>query len=167
MIGASVQLFNMKGDIVKSAVTSDKGSYILPDIPSGAYQMKFSYVGFDSQTLTVKLPQKSGNFKASDVLLRESSQWLKEAVVTAKAAEMTVVEDTVMYHANAYTVPEGSVVEELIKKLPGVEIEDGKITVNGKEVSQILVDGKEFFGTDKEITLKNLPADIVDKNQNV
>ena len=163
MIGASVQLFNMKGDIVKSAVTSDKGSYILPDIPSGAYQMKFSYVGFDSQTLTVKLPQKSGNFKASDVLLRESSQWLKEAVVTAKAAEMTVVEDTVMYHANAYTVPEGSVVEELIKKLPGVEIEDGKITVNGKEVSQILVDGKEFFGTDKEITLKNLPADIVDK----
>ena len=89
---------------------------------------------------------------------------LAETVVTAKAVEMTVVEDTIQFNAAAFTVPEGSVVEELIKKLPGVELDDdGNITVNGKNVSQILVDGKEFFGNDRSITLKNLPADIVDK----
>lgn len=163
LIGASVQLLDPSGKTLKGTVTSDKGTYTLQNVPAGAYQMQFSYVGFESQVLNIRLPNKTGNFKASDVLLRESSKWLKEAVVTAKAAEMSVVEDTIMYHANAYTVPEGAVVEELIKKLPGVEIDEGKITVNGKEVSQILVDGKDFFGTDKEITLKNLPADIVDK----
>lgn len=163
LIGASVQLLDPSGKTLKGTVTSDKGTYTLQNVPAGAYQMQFSYVGFESQILNIKLPNKTGNFKASDVLLRESSKWLKEAVVTAKAVEMSVVEDTIMYQANAYTVPEGAVVEELIKKLPGVEIDEGKITVNGKEVSQILVDGKDFFGTDKEITLKNLPADIVDK----
>ena len=161
--GATVQLLDKDNKIVKSVTTTLDGVYLFKDIPKADYRVKVSYMGYESQERTLDLPHKSGVFKVADIYLREQSQWLKEAVVTAKAPEVTVVEDTTMFQAKAYRVPEGSVVEELLKKIPGVEIDEGKITINGKEVSQILVDGKEFFGNDKEITLKNLPADIIDK----
>lgn len=161
--GATVQLLDKDNKIVKSVTTTLDGVYLFKDIPKADYRVKVSYMGYESQERTLDLPHKSGVFKVADIYLREQSQWLKEAVVTAKAPEVTVVEDTTMFQAKAYRVPEGSVVEELLKKIPGVEIDEGKITINGKEVSQILVDGKEFFGDDKEITLKNLPADIIDK----
>ena len=79
-------------------------------------------------------------------------------------AELTVVDDTVMYNADAYKLEEGAMVEELIKKLPGI-VEDGNggYTFNGKNISQILVDGKEFFGNNRNMVLQNLPAEIVDK----
>lgn len=161
--GATVQLIDKNKKVVKAVTTAENGAYQLKDVPVADYQMKISFMGYESLETTLRLPKKTGTFKVADIYLREKSQWLKEAVVTAKAVEVSVVEDTTMFQANAYRVPEGSVVEELIKKLPGVEIDEGKITVNGKEVSQILVDGKEFFGNDKDITLKNLPADIIDK----
>lgn len=164
MPGAAVQLFNHENKVLKTSTTNDKGQFHLSKIPSGDYTVKVSFMGFQTQTFSLKLPKKNGNYRTADVLLREQTQMLAETVVTAKAVEMTVVEDTIQFNAAAFTVPEGSVVEELIKKLPGVELDDdGNITVNGKNVSQILVDGKEFFGNDRSITLKNLPADIVDK----
>ena len=97
-------------------------------------------------------------------MMRENVTVMKEAVVTASLPEMTVVDDTVMYNADAYKLEEGAMVEELIKKLPGVvEDENGGYTFNGKTVSQILVDGKEFFGNNRNMVLQNLPAEIVDK----
>lgn len=164
LIGATVQLMDGNGKMVKGATTTPDGKYVIAGVEAAkSYSVKVSFMGYETQTLNVKLPDKTGNFKISDIHLREQSQWLAETVITAKAPKVSVVEDTTMYHASAYTVPEGSVVEELLKKLPGVEIEDGKVTLNGKEITQILVDGKEFFGNDTEITLKNLPADIVEK----
>lgn len=164
MPGAGVQLLDKESKVVKSATTNDKGLFHLSKVEAGNYTVKISFMGFQTQTFTLKLPQKNGNYRTADVMMRESTKMLAETVVTAQAVEMTVVEDTIQFNASAFTVPEGSVVEELIKKLPGVELDDdGTITVNGKNVSQILVDGKEFFGNDRSITLKNLPADIVDK----
>lgn len=164
LLGATVQLLDSAGRMLTGALTQKNGQYLLPGVVTGTYSLKISFVGFQPQTFTLKLPAKSGNYKVNDVLLKESVTLLNEAVVTAQAAEMTVVEDTVVYNAAAFTVPEGSLVEELIKKLPGVVQDDsGNYTVNGKPVSQILVDGKEFFGKNKDVVLKNLPADVVDK----
>ena len=147
MPGAAVQLFNHENKVLKTSTTNDKGQFHLSKIPSGDYTVKVSFMGFQTQTFSLKLPKKNGNYRTADVLLREKTQMLAETVVTAKAVEMTVVEDTIQFNAAAFTVPEGSVVEELIKKLPGVELDDdGNITVNGKNVSQILVDGKEPSG---------------------
>jgi hypothetical protein len=121
-------------------------------------------VGFKTQTFALKLDGKGGNKKIADVLMREDAQLMRETVVEGKMPEMIVVEDTTVYNASAFTVPVGSMVEELIKKLPGIVIDDnGTITHNGKTVSQILVDGKEFFGRNQQTVLKNIPADIVDK----
>ena len=89
---------------------------------------------------------------------------LKGAVVTAMAQKVTLKEDTFVYNSAAYRTPEGSVVEELVKRLPGAEVsDDGTIKINGKEVKKILVDGKEFMTGDTKTALKNLPTSIIDK----
>src|SRR5574344_1018331 len=116
--GATVQLFH--GDslhFVTGNITLANGQYLLTNVTPGNYTVRISFVGFETQKFTLNLPERSGNFKAGDVLLKESSIMLAEAVITGKAPEMQVVEDTVVYNASAFTVPEGSVLEELIKKL--------------------------------------------------
>ena len=89
---------------------------------------------------------------------------LKEVIANGVAAKVIVKEDTFIYNAAAYRTPEGSVIEELVKRLPGAQIDDdGKITINGKEVKKIKVDGKEFMTGDTQTALKNLPTAIIDK----
>ena len=89
---------------------------------------------------------------------------LKGATVTARASKVTLKADTFMYNASAFRTPEGSVVEELVKRLPGAEVDDnGTIKINGKEVKKILVDGKEFMTGDTKTALQNLPTNIIDR----
>lgn len=162
--GAQVKLAKPDGTLVAGAVTNDKGQYLLKDVPTGTYRLNVSFIGYKAQNFTITLPKKSGNFKVSDVLLKENATMMQETVVEGKLAEMTVVDDTVMYNADAFKLPDGAVVEDLIKKLPGITIDDdGNYVFNGKVVSQFLVDGKEFFGGNRDLILKNLPAEIVDK----
>lgn len=164
MQGASVKLFDAKGTMVSGNVTMKNGQFLLPGIPTGSYTLKVSFMGFKEQSFSITLPSKSGNYKINDVLMREETTMMKEAVVEGQMPEMTVVEDTVMYNADAFKLPDGALVEDLIKKLPGIVLEDnGSYTWNGKSISQILVDGKEFFGNNMELVLKNLPAEIIDK----
>lgn len=162
--GAQVKLAKMDGTLVAGGVTNEKGQFLLQQVPSDTYKVNVSFVGYKAQNFSLTLPKKSGNFKVSDVLLREDATIMAETVVEGKLPEMVVVDDTVMYNADAFMLEEGAVVEDLIKKLPGITIDDdGNYIFNGKKVSQFLVDGKEFFGGNRELILKNLPADIVDK----
>ena len=99
-----------------------------------------------------------------NIALEPDAVMLSEAVITGTAPEVTVKEDTLEYNSTAYRTPEGAMLEELVKKLPGAEIDDdGNVKINGKEVKKIMVDGKEFFGGDVKTGLKNLPVDMVDK----
>ncbi len=163
--GAQVRLTNGEGKLVSGNVTQKSGQFLLPGIPwAEGYTLSISFIGYKEQRFALKLPRKSGNMKVADVMMREDAQLMAEATVTGKMPEMTVVDDTVMYNADAFKLPDGALVEELIKKLPGIVVDDeGNYTWNGKSIAQILVDGKEFFGTDMDIVLKNLPAEIVDK----
>ncbi len=162
--GAQVRLTNDEGKLISGNATQKNGQFLLPGIPSGTYTLTVTFMGFKEQKFTVTLPKKSGNYKVADVMMREDTQLMAEATVTGKLPEMVVVDDTVMYNADAFKLPDGALVEELIKKLPGIVYDDdGNITWNGKTITQILVDGKDFFGKDMNITLKNLPAEIVDK----
>ena len=164
MEGAAVKLYNAKDSMIAGALTAENGRFLLPNIRAGKYTIKVSYMGYKEQVFAVTLPERSGNFKVSDIMMREEATMMKEAVIEGKLAELTVVDDTVMYNADAFKLEDGAMVEELIKKLPGiVEEEDGSYTFNGKNISQILVDGKEFFGNNRNMVLQNLPAEIVDK----
>ena len=164
MEGAAVKLFNERDSMITGATTKQNGQFLLPGIPSATYTLQVSFMGFKTQKFKLTLPQKSGNFKVADVMMREDATIMAEAVVEGKLPEMTVIDDTVAYNADAFKLPEGSMVEDLIKKLPGiVQDENGNFTFNGKNISQILVDGKEFFGGNRNLVLQNLPAEIVDK----
>lgn len=150
--------------MLTGSVTSEKGQFLLPSIKPGKYTIRVSYIGYKEQTFGITLPERSGNFKVSDIMMRENVTVMKEAVVEGRLSELTVVDDTVMYNADAFKLEEGAMVEELIRKLSGiVEESEGNYTFNGKPVSQILVDGKEFFGNNRRMVLENLPAEIVDK----
>ena len=162
--GATVRLYKPDSTMAGGNNTADNGQFLLANVQQGIYVLKVSYMGFKTQSFKLDLTDKKGNFKTPDILMREEEKVMAEAVVSGQMPEMTVVEDTVMYNADAFALPEGSMVEDLVKRLPGVvEEEDGSLTWNGKAVSQILVDGKEFFGNNRELVMKNLPSDIIDK----
>ena len=108
--------------------------------------------------------EQDKNLGLGNVVVGADAIMLKGAVVTAMAQKVTLKEDTFVYNSAAYRTPEGSVVEELVKRLPGAEVsDDGTIKINGKEVKKILVDGKEFMTGDTKTALKNLPTSIIDK----
>ncbi|MBQ8050644.1 MAG: TonB-dependent receptor [Bacteroidaceae bacterium] len=162
--GAQVRLLRTDSTQVAGALVQKNGLFTLPGIPTGTYILQVSFMGFKEQKFSITLPRKTGNYRVKDILMREDAKMMAETVVEGKLPEMVVVDDTIMYNADAYKLQEGAVVEELIKKLPGVVVnDDGSYTWNGKTVSQFLVDGKEFFGNNRELILKNLPAEIVDK----
>ena len=126
MEGATVKLYNDKDSMITGALTSESGRFLLSNVRAGKYTIKVSFMGYKEQIFGITLPERSGNFKVNDIMMRESATMMKETVIEGKMAELTVVDDTVMYNADAFKLEEGAMVEELIKKLPGiVEDENG------------------------------------------
>ena len=164
VIQATVQVLSVKdSSMVAGNVTDTKGHFSIAAKP-GRYLLKVSYIGYKPFFKAVSLTRNTPNVNAGKIALSSDAIMLKEAVIVAQAAEVTASEDTLVYNSSAYRVPEGSALEELVKKLPGAEVdENGKITINGKEIKKIMVDGKEFFADDPNIAMKNLPVNIIDK----
>ena len=149
--------------VVANAVTNTNGGFSIKAPQEGSYTLKVTYVGF--KTYTKKITLKDGkDYHAGTISLEPDAIMLKGATVTAHASKVTLKADTFVYNANAFRTPEGSVVEELVKRLPGAEVDDdGTIKINGKEVKKILVDGKEFMTGDTKTAMKNLPTNIIDR----
>ena len=118
--GAQVRLLRTDSTQAAGALVQKSGLFVLPGIPTGTYILQISFMGFKEQRFSVTLPQRPGNFRVKDILMREDAKVMAEAVVEGKLAEITVVDDTVMYNADAYKLQEGAVVEELIKKDPNI-----------------------------------------------
>ena len=168
LAGATVKLLkaNRDSSLVKGVSTDEDGYFWLTGVGQGRYIVSISYIGYKNVNKNVTVAKDSRNIKLGDLALEPSSIMLKEAVVTGVKTEIVVKEDTVEYNADSYKTQPNAVVEDLLKRLPGVEVDsDGKITANGKEVTKILVDGKEFFADDTKVGTKNLPVNIVDKVQ--
>ncbi|MBQ9223446.1 MAG: TonB-dependent receptor [Prevotella sp.] len=159
----TIQLLKADSTFVTGAISNDTGDFTITAPDNGKYILKMSSVGYLTTTKDVTILDNK-NIALGKIIIGADAVMLKETTVTAQAAKMTIVEDTVIYNAAAYRVPEGSVVEELVKKLPGAEVDDdGNITINGKAVKKVKVDGKEFMTGDTKIAIKNLPTSIVEK----
>jgi hypothetical protein len=165
IVQAGLQLLSLPDSTYAAGtVSSSTGTFTLPKVKPGSYVLKITYVGYQTQKIPMKLVSSRPNYAAGTISLKPDAVLLKEAVVTAQAPPVTVKGDTLEYSASAYRVAEGAMLEDLVKKIPGVEVSsEGKITHNGKEIKKILVDGKEFFSDDPAVAMKNLPANMVNK----
>ena len=164
VMSATVQLLSLPDStMVTGNVTNTNGYFSLSARP-GKYVLKISFVGYLSYLKEIQLTSAKPSLNVGKVLLGSDAVMLKEAVITAEAPQVTVSGDTLGYSASAYRTSEGAMLEELVKKLPGAEVDDdGNVKINGKEVKKLMVDGKEFFGGDVKTGLQNLPVNMIEK----
>lgn len=165
---ATVQLLNEKDStVVASTATAKEGLFRLNDVKPEDYILKISFISFENSYHNIKRQHFSRKEIAlPTVHLEEKSILLSEAVVVGQMPEIIVKEDTLEYNPAAFKLQGNAVVEDLLKRLPGVEVDmDGKITVAGKTIRRVMVDGENFFGNDPTMTTKNLEIDIIDKLQ--
>ncbi len=168
---ATIRLLSLPDSVMLAGSTTDdrgefKVYFSLDSVRlSRADSLLFStsFVGYKTLCRRVAVSSKPCT-DLGDILLVPDGYLLEEAVIEGEAPMVIEEGDTTVYNASAYRTPEGSMLEELVKQLPGAEIdEDGKIQINGQEVKKILVDGKEFFFDDPQAALKNLPVEMIDK----
>lgn len=159
---ATVQLFWVNDTIfVGGTISNEKGNFSIEAPSNGTFRIRISSIGYQTLEREVTL-RNDRNQELGELRVSPDVISLKEAVITGQAPQVVARKDTLIYNPEAYRTPEGSAIEELIKRIPGAEVdEDGNITINGKEVKKILVDGKEFMLGDVETALKNLPVSII------
>lgn len=145
----------------KYALTDDKGKATLEKVPAGTYTFKAELLGYKTFTkdITVKDAVNLGIVK-----LDPDKQVLDAASVSATGNPIVIKKDTIEYNATSFKTTDNDMLEDLLKKLPGVEVgTDGSVTANGQTISKITIDGKTFFLDDPQLASKNIPAKIVDK----
>ncbi|MEQ3691148.1 MAG: carboxypeptidase-like regulatory domain-containing protein, partial [Flavobacterium sp.] len=163
---ATIYLKSINTDAVLDYTISDKnGNFEIKTRKNEtSVTFKISYIGYVDYSEKLESINQDKDF--GSVKLSENVNTLNEVVVKSEAPPITIKNDTLEFNASSFKVRPDANVEALLKQLPGVEIdEEGKITVNGKEVNNILVNGKPFFGKDGKIATQNLPADIIEKVQ--
>ena len=163
---ATIYLKNVSDAAVLDYTISDKNGNFVLKIKKSENPVVFivSYIGYTDYSEQLANLKQDKNFKF--VKLSENVSTLDEVVVKSEAPPIRIKKDTLEFNASSFKVRPDANVEALLKQLPGVEIdEEGQITVNGKTVNNILVNGKPFFGKDGKIATQNLPADIIDKVQ--
>ena len=160
--GATVVIMNLDSTQVTGQSTKTDGSFSIASIKVGDYILRASFIGYKTVFRPLTLTKQNKRVLLGEIVLEDNAKLMKDAVVTARAAQVEMKADTFIYNADAFRIPAGSNFEALLKKFPGAEItEEGTIKINGKEVKKILVNKKEFFGDDTKTTLKNLEASMV------
>ena len=136
LTGAAVVLLQPKDSAQAAGVSSDlEGNFKLPAVKAGNYILRISFMGFQTYYRNIALPKGNKSINLGTITLEENSKMLKETEVTAKLAQVEMKADTFVYNAEAFRLPEGSALEELVRKLPGAEVDDeGNIKINGKSV---------------------------------
>jgi hypothetical protein len=153
--------------LVNYALTTRKGEFTVTDIPLNTNcTIVITHKGYDVFTRLITLAADKKDLLLDTILLVKAFNELKAVTVTALRPPVSVKPDTLEFNVSSFKTMPNAMVEDLLKQLPGVDVDkDGNVTINGKKVSKIMVDGREFFGGDPKIALKNLPKDIIDKLQ--
>ena len=143
------------------AITNEAGKFILNLKANTVYTIKASYIGFQSYEKSVTTTASNMNFP---ITLKEGTQ-LKNVEVVYEMP-VTISGDTIIYNSDSFTNGTERKLEDVLKKLPGVEVnKDGEIEIEGKRVQKVMIEGKDFFDGDTKLATKNIPADALDKIQ--
>lgn len=148
--------------VVKYGMANFEGKIVIYSVPYGDYTVKLARMGYEDYSR--KLTVNARTMNLGTLFLKESAIELDEVVVATQAIRTSQHGDTLIYNAKAFKVSEDADADELLKKLPGVVVgNDGTVTAQGEQVKKIFVDGKEYFGTDVTSTMKNIPANVIEK----
>ena len=162
--GATVKLLNATdSSLVQSVVSSRRGGFLLKDIPKANYLLVVSSIGYE--TMRIKLLIKDSVTDLHSIAIPKASKVLSTVAIIGSASPVKQKQDTVEYSANAYKVNPDANAEDLIKKMPGVTVDNGTVTAHGETVKKVTVDGRDFFGDDATAALRNLPSEVIDKIQ--
>lgn len=164
---ATVRLLSLRDStLVGGAASERNGNFSLKNVSAGNYLLHISFIGFEPLYRSLQITGGTDPVNLGTLKLADGAMLLGDALVMGKAPEVIVRNDTIEYNADSYKVTEGSMLEDLLQKMPGVEIDDeGNVTVNGKSITKMLVDGKEFFSEDPKVASKNLPSNMIEKVQ--
>ncbi|WP_131536336.1 outer membrane beta-barrel family protein [Pedobacter nototheniae] len=164
---ASVALKNMKDSSVVSAnTTAADGKFIFKNLLPGNYRLYAAFIGLKNANKDFAITADKTEINVGDIVLDGESIDLQTVEIKAEAAPIIVKKDTLEFNASSFKVVENAVVEDLLKKLPGVEVDKaGTVKAQGETITKVKVDGKEFFSNDPLLATKNLPADMIDKIQ--
>jgi len=145
-------------------ITNDKGLFVMNHIQKGNYLLQVAFIGYQTYYSQVSIPEKAGDYGV--IILKEKSLELSSAEVRSEYIPIVVKKDTLEYNAAAFKTKPDAVAEDLLRKLPGVEVDrSGNIKAMGENVQNVMVDGKEFFSADPKVATKNLPADAIQRVQ--
>jgi hypothetical protein len=146
------------------AVTDRSGNFQIQIPENGSYRISISFQGYDRIVRRFTIDDAHPQTDLGTLYLRRASQMLDEVIIERPPIE--VKEDTVEYNASAFKVKPNAYAEDILKKLPGVQVDkDGNVTAQGEQVQKVYVDGKEFFGTDPKLATKNITADMIESVQ--
>jgi hypothetical protein len=147
------------------ALSNREGKFAIIGVDTGKYVLQVTFSGMNTHSEDVFVTSKGQDISVGTIMLTEENL-LEEVKVKADYIPIRIKGDTVELNADAYKADPNASVEELLKKMPGFEIDsEGNLTVNGERVGKVMVDGKEFFGGDGKVAIQNLPADAIDKVQ--
>lgn len=161
VVGASVAI-KKNGKIISGSASNEKGLFKIDNLLPDSYEVNISSVGMKNKTQKVVL---TADKYLGGMFMEKSNNSLAELKVEASQIRVEQKGDTTSINASAYKVNPDATAEDLVKKMPGITIENGTVKAQGEDVKKVLVDGKEFFGDDANMALKNLPAEIIDKVQ--
>ena len=148
---------------VKGVLSDSQGAFTLTGLAAGNYLLRISFLGYRTHDLLLTLDSGQER-RLGTHHLSPNTPLLDETVVTANLPKMVIKDDTVVYNADAYRVPEGSVIEALVEALPGAKIDDdGKVSINGKNVKKFKMDGRDFMTGNNDAVMKNLPSYVIDQ----
>ncbi|MBI3259850.1 MAG: TonB-dependent receptor [Ignavibacteriae bacterium] len=164
LIGATVVVNDLSGKTITGARCDSKGHFTIIDVPAGEWNFQarsIGYIPFNKRIQT----KNNDTVRLGTLRLKSSSVTIDEVEVTAKALRVEMKGDTIDYNASQFKTDKNAAAEDLIRKLPGLEVENGQVKAQGEQVKKILVDGKPFFGNDPTAAMKNLPSEVIDRVQ--
>jgi hypothetical protein len=160
---ANVLLYHLPDSTIQGTATNSKGIFKLESIRKGDYLLTIKYLGYETNNSLLTVTTKS--IDVGEIKLNPENVLIEEVYVVEKIPVAVQSGDTLVYSADAFKVNKDAVAEDLLQKVPGIQVEDGKVKAQGEEVKKVYVDGKTFFGDDPNMALKNVPADIIEKVQ--
>lgn len=164
---ATITLMKKKdSSLVTFTMADNNGRFEVTEIADGDYRLLLTQVNYRNSFKYFTIDKDHRSIDLGKISMNDKNKVLNEVVITAESAPVILLGDTIQYNAGSFkTVPNANV-EDLLKKLPGLQVDkDGTVKAQGEKVQKVLVDGKEFFGNDPKIATKNLPADAIDKVQ--